>query len=475
MANYSPWIHQLNKNRVNIPLMSDATTDVAIVGAGIAGVSTAYFLLKHTNKNVMIIEGDRLAHGATGHNAGQIVAYFERPFREIVAEFGLDMACEGQRSFDEAWQLLSQMYTEAGLDIPLFRFQGYTGHSTKEQVLGRLENDFQRRRGGLHTELIGIYEEADFLAEIPEKYKDLFSLISREEISLKLETFDPQYIAVTSSQKGVMNSALFCQEVVAYMLSTYGNRFKLYERTHISKVVLKDDKVLLDAEKYTIECEEVVLCTNGFENFEIIASTGLSIDTRFHHHLDGIVAFMAGYLEPHTGVPAAISYFQKEDPGLTDDPNAQPYFYVTRRPYEYEKENKHNLISVGGPDFTLEKKSGYSHELEFSDKAREQIGNFIKKTYDKKPDYNFMWHGVMGYTKNLLRMIGPDPEHKRLHYNLGCNGVGILLSVFGGDKVARQIKGEEFPKSIFDIPTRKDNKIKPLLLEDGPVPLQSLG
>ena len=60
----------------------------------------------------------------------------------------------------------------------------------------------------------------------------------------------------------------------------------------------------------------------------------------------------------------------------------------------------------------------------------------------------------MGYTKNRLRMIGPDPEHERLLYNLGCNGVGILPSIFGGDKVARQIAGEEFPPSIFDIPSR---------------------
>ncbi len=466
MPNYSPWLHQLNKNRISVPLVNDTETGIAIVGAGIAGVSTAFFLLKHTDKNVMILEGDRLAHGATGHNAGQIAAYFEKPFREIVKEFGLDMACEGQRSFETAWQLLSEMYTEAGLDIPLFRFQGYAGHSTKEQILGRLENDFLRRKGGLHTDPIEIYEEADFLAEIPEQYRNLFSLISREEITLKLETFDPQYIAVTSSQKGVMNSALFCQEVVAYLLSKFGDRFKLYERTHISKIVLKDDKVLLDADKHTIECEEVVLCTNGFENFEIFAPSGLSIDTRFHHSVDGLVAFMAGYLEPHTGVPAAMSYFQKEDIGLTDDPEATPYFYVTRRPYEYEREQKHNLISVGGPDFTLEKKSGYSHELEFSEKAKEQIGSFIKKTYDKNPEYAFMWHGVMGYTKNLLRMIGPDPEHKRLYYNLGCNGVGLLLSMFGGDKVARQIAGEEFPKSIFDIPARKESKTKQLLPEE---------
>jgi glycine/D-amino acid oxidase-like deaminating enzyme len=44
-------------------------------------------LLMHTDLQVTIIESQRLAHGATGHNAGQAAAYFEKPFDEIVQEY----------------------------------------------------------------------------------------------------------------------------------------------------------------------------------------------------------------------------------------------------------------------------------------------------------------------------------------------------------------------------------------------------
>ncbi|MFZ2763875.1 MAG: FAD-binding oxidoreductase [Minisyncoccia bacterium] len=455
MKNNSPWIHQLNKDREIKMLDSDIETDVAIVGGGIAGISTAFFLLKHTNKRVVIVEGYKLAHGATGHNAGQIASYFERPFREMVEEFGLEKACEGQNNLNLAWELLDEMYTEAGLDIHLSRFTSYAGLSTKEQILGHLENDYLRRKGGLHTGAMEIWEDIDFLHEIPDKYHNLFSLVSSEEISLKLETFDPQYIAVLASQKGVMNSALFCQEVVSYLMANYGYRLSLYEHTPAAKVIIKPDKILLDATNYTIECDEVVLCTNGFDNFDIITPSGLSLDTRFHHNIDGVVAFMSGYLEAHTGIPAAISYFQKVDPGLTDNPG-DPYFYMTRRPFEQEENIKQNLVSIGGPDFALEERVRYDRSLEFSESARRQITDFVRHTYNKPEDldYAFMWHGVMGYTKNLLRMIGPDPEYPRLLYNLGCNGVGILPSIFGGNKVARQIAGEKFPSSIFDVTSR---------------------
>src|SRR3989344_9361650 len=114
--NISPWLHQLDKERKPVVLGKDLKTDVAIIGAGIAGIATAFFTLKHTDKRVVILERFKLAHGATGHNAGQIVSYFERGFAGLVEEFGLKMAAEGEGAVESAWELLDEMYTEASLD-----------------------------------------------------------------------------------------------------------------------------------------------------------------------------------------------------------------------------------------------------------------------------------------------------------------------------------------------------------------------
>ncbi len=453
VKNNSPWIHQLNSERETKKLKSDLKTEVAIIGAGIAGVSTAFYLLKHTDKKVSILESYKLAHGATGHNAGHMVTYFERPFKEIVKEYGLEMASQGYKDIASAWALMDEMYTDAQLDIPLARFIGCDGYVTKESLLERLEDDFLYRSAGIHTYPIEICDDTPFLHEIPEKYHKLLNIVSKEEISLKLETFDPQYVAVGLEQKGVMNSALFCQEIVQYLFRTYPERFSLYEYTTINKVVAHEEKVILDAGDHVVESEEVVLCTNGFENLEIFAPGGLAVNTRFHHSLHGVVGFMTGYLEPHTGIPAAMNYYPPEVKGLTDNPGA-PYFYVTRRSFEYEKDSQHNLICVGGPDIALEKRVFYSRDLDFSESAKKQISEFVRHTYDKKEDleYIFMWHGVMGYTRNMLRMVGVDPASSRIYYNLGCNGVGLLPSIFGGKKVAKQIAGEKFDPSIFDVP-----------------------
>ncbi|MEK7148249.1 MAG: FAD-binding oxidoreductase, partial [Patescibacteria group bacterium] len=83
MKNNSPWLHQLRKDREPTKLIGDIKTDVAIVGGGIAGVSTAFFILRNTDKKVILLEGNRIGHGATGHNAGQIVSFFSRPFHDL--------------------------------------------------------------------------------------------------------------------------------------------------------------------------------------------------------------------------------------------------------------------------------------------------------------------------------------------------------------------------------------------------------
>jgi glycine/D-amino acid oxidase-like deaminating enzyme len=208
---------------------------------------------------------------------------------------------------------------------------------------------------------------------------------------------------------------------------------------------------LLDGGTHTIKADNVVLCTNGFQSITIINETGLEINTKFHHLIHGTVGYMSGYLEDMNKQPTAISYLTDPDPS-TDD----PYFYLTRRMYEYEAGKSHNLISIGGPEIPLEDTRKYSHEEDFPEEMTETIDEFVRQTYDvepnKKIDYKFTWHGLMGYTKNGVRLVGPEPKNPVLMYNLGCNGIGILPSIFGGKRISGFIAGQDMGDSIFDVP-----------------------
>lgn len=452
--NVSPWLHQLDKERTVQRLDKDIKTDVAIVGAGIAGIATAFYTLKHTDKRVVVLERFKLAHGATGHNAGQVVSYFERGFSSLVDEFGLALAAEGEGAIEDAWDLLEEIYKEAKLDIPFSRFIGHGGLTSYAQVLWHLKaNRLRREAGGLHERKICIAGDVPFVKDIPKEFSGLYSLVTRERIREVLEANTDDFLAVISHRKGCLNSALFCQEVVRYLLKKYSQRFSLYEHTPVHKIVLRTDHALLDAETNTVHAGRVVLCTNGFESLHILNETGLDIDAKYHHLVSGKVGYMSGYLEKHNKEPTAISYYTDPRVGIENS-----YFYLTRRPYEYEKGTPHNLISVGGPDHDIAETFPYRFEDDFPEEAGEKIDAFVRTVYDpdpnKKIEYIFTWHGLMGYTRNGIRLIGPEPKNPVLLYNLGCNGVGILPSIHGGRKIAALLHGATLPRSIFDVPVR---------------------
>ncbi len=180
--NTSPWLHQLNRERPLKTLHADLETDVAVIGAGIAGVATAFYLLKYTDKRVTILERFKLAHGATGHNAGQVVSYFERGFASLTEEFGLKRAGEGQKAIEDAWELIEEMYTEAGLDIPFSRFLGHAGLSSYDHILWHLKNTLLRKKAGLNPEQLLISSESGCANLIPAEYKGLYSLAPQDEI-----------------------------------------------------------------------------------------------------------------------------------------------------------------------------------------------------------------------------------------------------------------------------------------------------
>jgi glycine/D-amino acid oxidase-like deaminating enzyme len=444
----SPWIHQLKRTRELRSLAGNMDTDTAIVGGGIAGIATAYFTLRDTTHNVLLLEANRVAHGATGHNAGQLTSYFERPFASLVEEFGLELAARGQAAVESGWELLDEIRRETGLTTPVWRFTGYAGCTNLDQILLHLKNNKLRAQGGLTAERIYISGEHIAPGDIPQEYASLYQTVPQEYILSLLETKDKKYIAALCYDKGCMNSALFSEEIAGYLLKKYAKRFTLAEETPVHTARLKKDSVELRTEAHVIQAKKVVLCTNGFENIYIKNEAGGDIDTKFHHLVEGKIGYMAGYLEPLDKPPTAISFLfeSKEKP-------EDSYFYLTRRPYD-NGDAPHNLLSVGGPDRRLEESATYERDLPFEEAEFQKIETFLKKTYKyyskKTEEELFLWHGLMGYTPNRVRLVGPEPRNPLLLYNLGCNGVGILPSIYGGKRIADILGRKHVGASIFD-------------------------
>lgn len=457
----SPWINELEFNRKHQQIDSDQYTDVTIVGAGIAGISTCFFTLENTNLDVILIDAFKIAHGATGHNAGQVVGYFERPFNDLAQEYGLEKAVQAQKEILKGWDLIDKIISITGIKINYEKFWGWAGCQNMSELIPLLENDYLRNISGFDLNNCYIDKDWPGLKDIPKHLENTYTTADKSFILEKLNTNNKNYIACLGSQKGVLNSAIFCEKIVNYLLNKFPKRFKIYEHSKVEEINLKENLANLKVRKYyvkkdsdlqkyyEIKTRRIVLCTNGFKDFKINLDNAKNFDSRFKRNLSGLIGFMAGYLSNEKISPTAITYFLPE----LESPDIEhpPYFYLTRRKYSNKNQT---LTCIGGPDFDLQQNEHYDRDKDYSNDETFKVTKFLHKYYKHAPkgdiSFDFKWQGLMGYTQNRIRLIGPEKENPNLLYNLGCNGIGILPSIYGGYKISQFLQGKRLEESIFD-------------------------
>ena len=446
--NRSPWIAQLDPDGPPRPLTADLTTDVVVVGAGIAGVATSFFTLRNTDLDVVLVERDRVARGATGRNAGQLTTYFERPLHDIAAEFGEPQALEAQAGFDGAHDLLDLMTAEAGTTVRIERFVGHMGMFTLDHLLVHLRNNLLRRRGGLRTETCVVSEEAEFLTDIPAGFDGLYEVVPQARVRELLDTQEDTYRAVLSDRKGCANSGALSQQVLAHLERAYPHRFRYLDRTPVQRVVVGDGRAVVHALGRTVGASRAVMCTNGFVDHVVEDVAGGEVLLAAAQRVSGIVGYMAAIAEDQPRTPAALSYLRNTRIGSGES----PYVYVTRRTYD-RPEGTVTLTCMGGPEQGLE---GPTYDPAAPvpgavlDSMDDDILPFAQPARPHGRPFDFQWHGLMGYSDGLVRVVGAHPDHRELLYNLGCNGVGFLPSIFGGERIARLLAGQHLPPSVFD-------------------------
>ena len=116
------------------------TANVAIIGGGIMGASTAYHLAKRGCSDVVILEKDLLAQASTGLSAGGIRQQFSHPANIRLSQ--------------EAVRVFERFQDEFGVDIE-FRQVGYLFLAQSDEVWQEfLANVEVQRRYGVPVEAL---------------------------------------------------------------------------------------------------------------------------------------------------------------------------------------------------------------------------------------------------------------------------------------------------------------------------------
>lgn len=100
------------------PLDGDARADVAVVGGGIAGIATAYFLAK-AGARPIVLEARGVAEAASGRNAGFLLAGVAENFVAASRRYGAERALRIWRVTRRTQALVRSLTAENGIDCEL--------------------------------------------------------------------------------------------------------------------------------------------------------------------------------------------------------------------------------------------------------------------------------------------------------------------------------------------------------------------
>jgi len=112
--------------RTNYPqVLNDMQVDVAVVGAGIAGISTAWELVR-AGRSVAVFEADRIVAGTTGYTTAKLTAQHSLVYDRLRSSFDAETARLYAQSQVDAIDRVARTVAELGIDCDLERAPAYT-------------------------------------------------------------------------------------------------------------------------------------------------------------------------------------------------------------------------------------------------------------------------------------------------------------------------------------------------------------
>lgn len=139
-------------------LTGDITVDVAIIGGGMTGITSAYLLAKE-GKKVALLEAGRILTGTTGHTTAKVTAQHGLIYDELISHFGEEQTKLYYQANNEALQFIKNLVNEQQIDCDFSDQDAYI-YTNSQQELQKLINEFKA------YERLGM-KEGEYLESIP--------------------------------------------------------------------------------------------------------------------------------------------------------------------------------------------------------------------------------------------------------------------------------------------------------------------
>lgn len=123
------------------PLSEDKHVHTLIVGAGLSGLTTAYYLSNITS-NVLIVEADEIGYGASGRNTGKVTSQHGFQYKKLIETHGIEKARQYYIAQEEAIDSIEAIIQEHDIDCSWSRQNAmlFTQEETKK---AQIQEEYQ--------------------------------------------------------------------------------------------------------------------------------------------------------------------------------------------------------------------------------------------------------------------------------------------------------------------------------------------
>lgn len=147
----SPWLATTDGPR-HSPFEGDRTVEVAVVGAGIAGLSTAARLAED-GRDVAVIERDRVGAAVTGHTTAKVTSQHGLKYDHLLETVGEERARQYAEANEDALEEVAKR--SEGFDAEFDRAPAYV-YADDSESQGQVYEEAQAaKRLGLPAEFVG--------------------------------------------------------------------------------------------------------------------------------------------------------------------------------------------------------------------------------------------------------------------------------------------------------------------------------
>lgn len=289
----SLWVHGFEPTaRRHRPLMADASTDIAIIGGGIAGMTTA-FLLRREGFRVIVLDDGPIGGGETERTTAHLSNALDEGYVELERMHGLAGARLAAESHSEAITLIEALVDQLAIDCDFMRLDGWLFNAPGTSADLLANELLAARRAGLHVEMFNRVPELPF----------------------------DSGAAIRFPRQAQMHPLKYLRALVNAFTEEGG---AIYTGTHAARIEGGPAPRVITSDGHVVSASSIVVTTNSPVNDRV------ALHTKQTAHRSYVVAMKV----PHGTMPPAL---------LWD--TADPYHYV-----RLHRGDREDTLIVGGED-----------------------------------------------------------------------------------------------------------------------------